>query len=178
LQNHDNAIDIRNQDDESANSCDFHFSSLLCAIGPGSRYFCESLFWASQPKQAAEITRLLMPDDAPIRPAALVATQQEGSTTLHNDFTPLSGSLLFSLRKLRENIQPCGAIGGYRPSRSLSMADSKCAAPRVGALGGMKRVALVMSRTFQENACPVRPSLRAAYRRAQHGSGHEKCAGR
>jgi predicted transposase YbfD/YdcC len=27
----------------------------------GSRYFCESLFWASQPKQAAKITRPLLP---------------------------------------------------------------------------------------------------------------------
>ncbi|TAL46414.1 MAG: hypothetical protein EPN89_10445 [Methylovulum sp.] len=27
----------------------------------GSRYFCESLFWVSQPKQAAKITRPLMP---------------------------------------------------------------------------------------------------------------------
>ena len=74
--------------------------------------------------------RLLMPDGAPIRPAALVATQQGVATTVHNDFTPLSGSLLFSLRKLRENIRPCGAIGDYRPSRSLSLADSgSCSGP-------------------------------------------------
>jgi hypothetical protein len=32
---------------------------------PGSRYFCESLFWASQPKQAAKITRQPMPPAAP-----------------------------------------------------------------------------------------------------------------
>jgi DNA replication protein DnaC len=42
----------------------------------GSRYFCESLFWASQPNQAAKITRPLMPPAAPIRPRRLVSTQQ------------------------------------------------------------------------------------------------------
>jgi hypothetical protein len=28
--------------------------ALLIGGGAGSRYFCESLFWASQPKQAAK----------------------------------------------------------------------------------------------------------------------------
>jgi hypothetical protein len=42
----------------------------------GSRYFCESLFLASQPNQAAKITRPLMPPAAPIRPRRLVSTQQ------------------------------------------------------------------------------------------------------
>jgi hypothetical protein len=29
-------------------------SDLRKQLGAGSRYFCESLFWASQPKQAAK----------------------------------------------------------------------------------------------------------------------------
>jgi glycogen phosphorylase len=37
----------------------------LTPVKEGSRYFCESLFWASQPKQAAKITRPPMPAAAP-----------------------------------------------------------------------------------------------------------------
>ncbi len=37
---------------EMRNSLDHYFRAII--VTAGSRYFCESLFWASQPKQAAK----------------------------------------------------------------------------------------------------------------------------
>ncbi len=66
------------------------------------RYFYESLFWASQPNQAAKITRQLLPSAAPIRPRHLVTTQQGVVTLASSDFTAFRDALqvfYVSLRK-------------------------------------------------------------------------------
>lgn len=67
-----------------------------------SRYFCESLFWASQPNQAAKITRPLMPPAAPIRPRHLVPTQQGVGTLVPNDFTAFRDALQVFSASLRK----------------------------------------------------------------------------